>query len=117
MLRFVILHHTGYGDEHWDLMLENQGRLLTWKLPGSPGDGSALPIQAVRISDHRLLYLDYEGPVSGERGHVAREDTGGITWVGQGPEGFTFVLQGDRLSGRFELKRQRDIWIFDRGDA
>ena len=38
--------------------------------------GDSLAI--LRIADHRAMYLDYEGPVSGDRGEVRREAAGTI---------------------------------------
>lgn len=79
--RFVVLHHLGHGPEHWDLMLEVEGKLVTWQILRDPrgatdaaGRPEALP--ARRIGDHRLAYLSYEGPVSAGRGTVRRIDQG-----------------------------------------
>lgn len=78
MPRYVILHHTtppGYRQgTHYDLMLEEDGKLLTWALAELPRVG--LQIQAVRLPDHRLGYLEYEGPISGDGGEVRRVDAG-----------------------------------------
>ena len=70
--RFVLLHHTGAPDgDHYDLMLERDGALATWRLASADVTGPA-----VRIDDHRLAYLDYEGPVSDGRGEVRRIEAG-----------------------------------------
>src|SRR5262245_44157065 len=72
MPRFVILEHDPL--LHWDLMLERDGVLRTWRLAESPGDSTAV---AAGVSfDHRLVYLDYEGPISGNRGVVRQWDRG-----------------------------------------
>ena len=73
MPRFVVLHHVlssaGTGDEHFDLMLENGQTLATWQLPVWPPERR----QTVqRLPEHRRMYLEYEGPVSGDRGTVRR---------------------------------------------
>ena len=39
-------------------------RLEKWPLTG--------PGVVIRQADHRRIYLDYEGPISGNRGHVRR---------------------------------------------
>ena len=63
-------------------MLERDGVLLTWSLAALPaawgGDGgsAAEQIAATRLADHRIEYLDYEGPISGDRGVVKRVDGG-----------------------------------------
>ena len=42
--------------------------------------GQARPVDAEASFDHRLVYLDYEGPVSGDRGRVRRVDAGTFAW-------------------------------------
>jgi hypothetical protein len=65
---------------HWDLMLElDSGELLTWRLPGRPLSdllSDKLPFMAVQLPNHRIAYLDYQGPVSGNRGRVERVASG-----------------------------------------
>ncbi len=51
-------------------MLENGATLRTWRLSRPPD--LAGPIEVRAIADHRLAYLTYEGPVSGNRGTVTR---------------------------------------------
>ncbi|MBI3408409.1 MAG: hypothetical protein HY040_08635 [Planctomycetes bacterium] len=96
MPRFVILEHD-HPELHWDFMLEMDGILKTWRL-GSPPviDGDA--IAATPLPDHRLLYLDYEGPVSGGRGTVKRWDGG--EYDGQPTDkGWRAQLRGGKLQG------------------
>jgi hypothetical protein len=70
------------GSGHWDLMLERHGALMTWRLAELPAawqgaqPDANVQLRAERIADHRLAYLDYEGPVSHNRGHVTRVDYG-----------------------------------------
>ncbi len=84
--RFVLLRHempaSALRSAHWDLMLENKGILLTWEFPELPltrlpADFAGLGVR--RLANHRLLYLDYEGEISGDRGSVRREDAGRFT--------------------------------------
>ena len=78
MHRFVILHHEFPRDHprrsHWDLMLEFDGKLKTWALDSQPD--YEVETAGQRLADHRLQYLEYEGPISNERGSVARFDRG-----------------------------------------
>lgn len=111
--RFVILHHEVHGGEHWDLMLERNGVLLTWQLDHEPPTPSDLPMQATRLNDHRLAYLDYEGPVSRDRGHVRRVDAGTVTFEELTDSRVVFTLDGNRLSGTFTLRATADAWLFD----
>jgi DNA polymerase Ligase (LigD) len=80
MPRFVILEHD-HPELHWDLMLEIGAALKTWRLPAPPPDQ---PATALALGNHRIDYLDYEGPVSGNRGTVKRWDAGTyeeLDWV------------------------------------
>jgi hypothetical protein len=54
-------------------MLEKEGVLQTWRLNLLPGNA---PFLAEKIHDHRLEYLEYEGPISNDRGVVKRMDRG-----------------------------------------
>ena len=78
--RWVLLYHqvqdqpSKRGD-HFDLMLspKDSGPLWTWAIETNPLDQS-LPHEcsAERLPDHRRVYLDYEGPISDDRGCVNR---------------------------------------------
>jgi hypothetical protein len=67
--RFVILRHD-HPFLHWDFLVEEPELATTWRLMREPC--LAEPILAEPIEDHRLTYLDYEGPVSRNRGNVER---------------------------------------------
>ena len=68
-LRYAVLHHTGHGPPHYDLLFETSpgSPLLTFRSPVWPVTDESQP---ERLPDHRRMYLDYEGPVSGGRGEV-----------------------------------------------
>ena len=67
MPRFVILSHD-WPTPHWDFLLESGPVLRAWRLLEEPAPNRDVPAEA--NFDHRLLYLDYEGPLSGDRGSV-----------------------------------------------
>ena len=71
--RFAILKHD-HPFLHWDLLLEEETTARAWRLLRTPCPNE--PIAAEPLSAHRLFYLDYEGPVSGDRGHVTRAFAG-----------------------------------------
>jgi hypothetical protein len=105
MPRFVILEHD-HPFLHCDLMLEGEGVLFTWRLDALPEVGKTLA--AERIGDHRMMYLDYEGPVSGGRGSVRRVEGGTFSWVSDPAELNDLChvqLNGNRLSGLLRLDR------------
>jgi hypothetical protein len=108
--RFVLLEHD-HPERHWDLMLEVGEVLWTWRLP-EPLPPRQPTIPATRIGDHRLLYLDYEGPVSGQRGTVKREDAGTFTPLELRPDHVHVRLHGGRATGEVILRAVRpgDEW-------
>jgi DNA polymerase Ligase (LigD) len=98
--RFAILTHD-HPFFHWDLLLEAGEVAWTWRLLDEPRPDRTL--RAQRIGDHRLLYLDYEGPVSEGRGQVARWDTGTYRIEDQTPGQLTVCLSGNRGELRLSL--------------
>jgi DNA polymerase Ligase (LigD) len=95
--RFVVLAHD-WPTPHYDLLLEAGHVLRAWRLADEPTPGVN---RAVPNADHRLHYLDYEGPVGGDRGTVARWAAGEYEWVTQTPP--VIEVRSDRLAGRLEL--------------
>ena len=68
---------------HWDLLLEHPTgfgeKLLAFAAPTPPEEwGHAIVVE--QLPDHRFVYLDYQGPVSGNRGSVSRVLDGTIQW-------------------------------------
>ena len=106
MPRFAILIHD-HPFLHWDLLVEQDGALRSWRLLESPERWSLASnrpsLRAEPIPDHRLAYLEYEGPVSRERGTVQRWDGGDAEWLEQSPKQIVLKLSGNRLSGVLKL--------------
>ena len=71
MLRYVLLRHEGVAKPHFDLMLETapDSLLATWRVYRWPID-EQVPLE--KLAEHRRDYLEYEGPLSNDRGHVKR---------------------------------------------
>lgn len=106
--RYVILEHHHQG-VHYDLMFEAGAVLRTWKLPEPPAPDRL--VSARRLFDHRLMYLDYEGSLSGDRGHVVRFDAGTFAGEIDAPPPVEVWLAGERLQGRLILALIRDdLW-------
>jgi len=103
MPRFAILRHDSPRGLHWDLLLETGETLRTWALPQVPEANVEIPCEA--LPDHRLAYLDYEGPVAGERGAVARWDQGTYQIERQSDAEWSVVLAGEQIRGRVVLRR------------
>lgn len=123
MPRFVLLYHECPAGlpraSHWDLMFEQGEVLRTWALaqlphdwaplaecsedaPG-PAETNVLPAEA--LGDHRPAYLDYEGPLSGDRGDVIRVEAGTFESVEHSPDRWDVTIGGRVLRGRITLKR------------
>lgn len=102
MPRYVILEHD-YPGLHWDLMLENGSVLSTWRLSQQPRAGEEC--QAQSSQDHRLFYLNYEGPISGDRGRVSRWDSGEFRAREWNEQRIVLCLQGARLRGELILRK------------
>lgn len=107
MPRFVILRHeTPSGHDrgpHYDLMFERGDMLLTWSLPELPIPGKTIPASA--LADHRLDYLELEGPLSGDRGSVRRVEEGKYDVLEESEKLLRLVLSGKMLRGILELRR------------
>lgn len=106
MPRFVLLRHEtppSFGrPSHWDLMLESGGRLRSWALLEQPDLAPSQNVEA--IGDHRPAYLDYEGPVSGDRGDVRRVDGGELQWLVDSASEVIAILRGQHVRGRLTLR-------------
>lgn len=110
MPRFVLLTHD-HPHWHWDFMLENNGVLRSWRLDSDPQIPGHIP--ATPLPDHRLLYLEYEGPVSSQRGHVQRWDRGEYELYRDDGQTVELVLHGQRMQGRASLTTESDgsVWF------
>jgi hypothetical protein len=102
MPRYVILEHADR-QLHWDFMLESGTVLRTWRLHEAPEEN--LTIAAEKSFDHRLAYLDYEGPLTGGRGAVTRWDKGEFEVEEERNTLLSAILHGNRLRGRVQLER------------
>lgn len=113
MPRFAVLRHESPRGLHFDLLLETGDALQTWALRRPPDSGGEIPCDA--LPDHRVAYLDYEGPVSGDRGTVTRWDRGTYQTLRQDDSQWVVELDGSKLSGRAVLRRlpgDHPCWSF-----
>jgi hypothetical protein len=107
--RFVILEHD-HPQLHWDFLLEAGPVLRAWRLLGEPRPGAAVTAEA--NFDHRLLYLEYEGPLSGDRGCVTRWDEGSFDWLTDAEGEKAVRLKGRRLKEIARWRRVGDGWVW-----
>lgn len=107
MSRFALLAHD-HPRPHFDLMLEVGEILRTWRLDQLLSEATSQT--ATPLADHRLVYLDYEGPVSGDRGTVYRVDRGAFSVLSETTEMLEVLLQGERFQGQLILTRDGEHW-------
>lgn len=113
MSRYVILRHDAPQGLHWDFMIETGELLRTWSLPRPPESG--VDMLGRSLPDHRPMYLDYEGPISGGRGSVSRWDRGAYEILHESDTELTVQLTGEKLTGRATLEQSaadRRQWHF-----
>jgi DNA polymerase Ligase (LigD) len=107
MPRFVILAHD-HPTPHWDLFLEAGPVLRSWRL--TQPLANQVPINVELTPDHRLDYLEYEGPISGDRGSVARVDSGEFSWERDIPDNVVVRLVGQTFVGELSISRSESFW-------
>ncbi len=101
--RFTVLEHQWCG-VHWDFLLQHDdGPLRTWAI--RTPIVSDRDLKADRLPDHRAIYLDYEGPISGGRGIVSRWDSGTYRVERWTDDRILLDLFGERLDGIVVLRR------------
>ncbi len=119
MPRFVLLEHLWDGI-HWDFMLEDDDALRTWAIDAPVVVGQDLPARA--LPDHRRIYLEYEGDISGDRGSVRRIDEGTYRARLWSAVLVRVCLEGAQLVGEVELRQVGESsdgvssWIFRLGN-
>jgi hypothetical protein len=111
--KFVIQQHTTGSDVHWDFMLETADSLQTYRLNKPPQQLNQNPAKAVKIFDHPLKFLTYQGPVNKGRGNVKIAESGTYEILHQAHNQIELALNGKILKGNFTLFHiEGDNWQF-----
>ena len=110
MPRFAILDHD-HPFPHWDFLLEDGIALRGWRLLAEPQQGRVIAAEPIPL--HRRLYLDYEGPVSGDRGRVVRWDHGTFEWDEDSANELRLRLTGAKMKGSVVLRLVGDAWTWE----
>ncbi len=122
MPRFALLEHRRDG-VHYDFLLETApgGPLRAWAVDAEVVPGEDLP--ARELAEHRALYLEYEGEISGGRGTVRRLDGGEFETLEWGEDRVRVRIAGAQLVGEVEVRRvafgeagPNPAWVFRLGN-
>lgn len=118
--RFVVHRHHA-SRLHYDLRLEHDGTLQSWAVPKGLPPRPGIKRLAVRVEDHPIEYLTFEGTIpKGEYG-------GGRMWVfaqgryeitKQKKDGFYFRLHSRELTAEYRTYQTRGKeWLLERLDT
>lgn len=112
--RFVVQEHHARR-LHWDLRLEHLGVLKSWAVPKGIPERPGEKRLAVKVEDHPLDYLDFEGTIPAGNygaGEVTIWDRGLYAPAGISDRKVTFAARGRRLDGAYKLVRMEgDNWL------
>lgn len=111
--KFVIQKHTKARAVHWDLMLETGDVLQTYRIELPPQELYNQRTTAIRIFDHPLKFLTYEGSLSEGKGLVQIADSGTYQLLNEKQDRRRMQLEGKILHGKFALRHiEGDRWEF-----
>jgi hypothetical protein len=129
----LLRHDLPDGSWHYDLLMElrpgtqEDHRLAAVRLaPASPGQPSLTLAPEIKIDpsapcerlpDHRGVYLTYEGPISGNRGHVRRVAQGRSVVTHATPDSLLVDLDLGRGWILLELSSKPPHHRWERGPA
>jgi bifunctional non-homologous end joining protein LigD len=115
--KFVIQQHSSGSDVHWDFMLQIGNILQTYRLDKAPQELVRTPANAVKIFDHPLKFLTYEGSVNKGRGNARIADSGTYEIVHQVDDLIELNINGKILKGNFTLSHiEGDNWQFGKSN-
>lgn len=111
--KFVIQKHTSGDEVHWDLMLQVGSALETYRLQLPPEELLYKKSTAIKIFDHPLKFLTYEGSVNNGKGRVEIAEAGTYNLLSENKDRKELQLDGRALKGRFSLVYvENDRWQF-----
>ena len=87
-------------------MLEMQSVLRTWALDDQLTSAGPMTTKAHPLADHRLTYLEFEGPLGRERGSVRQVESGIYEFFREDADCVRFRLSGRKIAGMVEIRLQ-----------
>ncbi len=114
--KFVVQKHQKESEPtHWDLMLESGNCLETYRLAELPEKWGKETIEAVKILDHPLKFLSYQGSVNKGKGRVEIADCGTYRILERDDKQRLLEFAGNILNGKFVLTQIKNAeWEFSR---
>jgi hypothetical protein len=107
--KFVVQKHQRNSQApHWDLMLESGGILETYRLPLPPEKWLKEAIETVKIFDHPIRFLSYEGPVNEGKGRVDIADRGTYRIIIENENQRKLWFDGKLLRGQYRFCLTKD---------
>jgi hypothetical protein len=100
--KFVVQKHQREPQPaHWDLMLESGGILETYRLALPPEKWAKEVMEAVKIFDHPLKFITYEGPVNKGKGRVDIADYGTYRLIDMDKTQRKILFEGKLFRGEY----------------
>jgi hypothetical protein len=113
----LLRHDLPDGTSHFDWMVQRapgQG-LITFRVQERIDLQSPQVFTCERLPDHREVYLEYEGPISGGRGRVERMEAGGAEILHLSRDRVRVRIELGGLRGEFlGVRRAGATWDFRR---
>jgi hypothetical protein len=102
--KFVVQKHQRESEPtHWDLMLERDEILETYRLSLPPDRWEKETIETEKIFDHPLKFLSYEGSVNSGKGRVEIADCGTYRLIERNETQQQILFSGNLLKGEYRL--------------
>lgn len=113
----VLLHKQPSCTDHFDWLIDQpkldaDHRLLTFRSSSRPDQSDSFIAQ--QAPDHRAIYLNYEGPISNNRGEVTRINKGEVLRWDQGNTRISALIQWPNQRIKYTALRENNSgeWTF-----
>ncbi len=116
----ILIHNLPDGSSHFDWLvdrpeLQSEHRLLAFRCQHRPDSTDHSDFQAIKLPNHRAIYLTYEGQISNNRGTVQRLEAGKVVHLEQTPHSINILINwpNQTIAYRATLDPQNTtLWNF-----
>ena len=111
--KFVVQEHSRRNQPtHWDIMFQVGDTLHSYRIERPPDELEPEGTIVVRITDHAVRFLTYEGSVNKGLGSVEIAEAGTYEVLSETEDERKLLLNGRILKGKFTLKHvSGDRWL------